>query len=142
MLIIYIYFFIQTIHTLVLCLYLFSLESIKTIIVNHVCALSPYTICVVVFNFYIPQDIRYLLLFDLKLKLFYHTAITGNSAHCLIMCTTMNSIDMSRIGRCIELPSDIIYQNKLFLKLSDYDLNKNFNCFGLNYIQLNLCIYC
>jgi hypothetical protein len=42
----------------------------------------------------------------------------------------MNNIDMSRIGRRIELLSGIVYQNKLFLKLSDYDLNKNLIVLG------------
>ena len=32
----------------------------------------------------------------------------GNSVHCLILHTTKNNIDMSRSGRCIELPSSIV----------------------------------
>ena len=28
----------------------------------------------------------------------------GNSVHCLILRTTMNNIDMRRIGRYVELP--------------------------------------
>ena len=30
------------------------------------------------------------------------TIITDNSAHCLIVRSTMISIDMRRIGRCVE----------------------------------------
>ena len=38
-----------------------------------------------------------------------YTAITDNCMHCLILHTTINIINVHSIGRCIELPSNIVY---------------------------------
>lgn len=34
--------------------------------------------------------------------------------HCLILRTTMNNIDVRRIGRCVELPSSVVIVRELY----------------------------